>query len=41
MARITYNMNLKIKPWFAIFAPFVAFFMVCWLNLKLLYKNLT
>lgn len=41
MIRITYNMNLEVNPWFAIFTPFIAFFAACWINLKLLYKILT
>ena len=41
MTRITYNMNLKVNPWFAIFVPFIAFFTMCWINIKFLYKNLT
>lgn len=41
ITKITYNINLKVDPWFAIFAPFIAFFVTCWVNLKFLYKNLT
>lgn len=39
--RITYSMNFQVNPWFAIFMPFIAFFAMCWINLKLLYKKLT
>lgn len=39
--KVTYTMKMKFNPWLAIFAPFVAFFFVCWINIKFLYKNLT
>jgi len=40
MTKINYKMNLEINAWFAILAPFIAFFITCWVNLKFLYKKL-
>jgi len=39
--KITYTIKIKLSPWLAIFAPFIAFFFACWMNIKFLYKNLT